>query len=246
MPCRVDAVGVPARRVRGHGDDLPPLVERPLRRTEVDADHPVDLERAAKQGTSVPMTLQFSLLPPTWSRAIRSATVVGPARRARWDTDPPINRPADACDHADARTSRERLATCIGRHRSSRLASLRPDDEQPGPSTPRRSCRPTGPTVDHRVRSQTPLGFSLPTGQERERESRLTRRSSSSLGVLCEHTREDPPPDAPRAKRSDFWGETAKPPRIAPWGLLLTDPRPLLATREKWLPRHDSNMRPGD
>ena len=32
--------------------------------------------------------------------------------------------------------------------------------------------------------------FSLPTGQERERESCPTRRSSSSLGALCEHPRE--------------------------------------------------------
>lgn len=40
---RVDAVGVPARRVRGDGDDLPPLVARPLRRTEVDADDHVNL-----------------------------------------------------------------------------------------------------------------------------------------------------------------------------------------------------------
>src|SRR5690606_2276658 len=40
---------------------------------------------------------------------------------------------------------------------------------------------------------------------------------------------------APRAKRREFWGETAKPPRIAPWGLLFTDPRRRLATREKWL-----------
>jgi hypothetical protein len=40
---------------------------------------------------------------------------------------------------------------------------------------------------------------------------------------------------AQRAKRREFWGETAKPPRIAPWGLLFTDPRRWLATREKWL-----------
>lgn len=71
-PGRVDAAGVPARRVRGDGDDLPPLVARPLRRTEVDADDHVDLGCRAKQGTSGTMTIQFSLLPPTWSRAIRS------------------------------------------------------------------------------------------------------------------------------------------------------------------------------
>src|SRR5690606_26554040 len=54
-----------------------------------------------------------------------------------------------------------------------------------------------------------------------------------------------PSQDAQRAKRPEFWAETAKPPRIAPWGLLFTDPRPLLATREKWLRRLDSNQRPG-
>jgi hypothetical protein len=42
--------------VRGDGDDLPPLVARPLRRTEVDANDHVDLERAAK-GTNGIMTL---------------------------------------------------------------------------------------------------------------------------------------------------------------------------------------------
>ncbi len=47
---------------------------------------------------------------------------------------------------------------------------------------------------------------------------------------------------AQRAKRSEFWGETAKPPRIAPWGLLFTDPRRRLATREKWL-RMGSELR---
>jgi hypothetical protein len=50
-----------------------------------------------------------------------------------------------------------------------------------------------------------------------------------------------PPQHARRAKRPEFREETAKPPRIAPWGLLLTDPRRWLATREKWLRRQDSN-----
>ena len=54
-----------------------------------------------------------------------------------------------------------------------------------------------------------------------------------------------PSQHAQHAKRPEFWGETAKPPRIAPWGLLFTDPRPLLATREKWLQLLDSNQRPG-
>src|SRR5690606_22278938 len=44
-----------------------------------------------------------------------------------------------------------------------------------------------------------------------------------------------PSSHAQRAKRPEFRGETAKPPRIAPWGLLLTDPRRRFATREKWL-----------
>ena len=47
-------------------------------------------------------------------------------------------------------------------------------------------------------------------------------------------------------KMASLRGETAKPPRIAPWGLLFTDPRPLLATREKWLPSADSNHGHGD
>src|SRR5690606_22860168 len=48
---------------------------------------------------------------------------------------------------------------------------------------------------------------------------------------------------AQRAKGSEFWGETAKPPRIAPWGLLFTDPRPWLATREKWLRERAASAR---
>lgn len=79
-PGRVDAVGVPSRRVRGDGDDLPPLVARQLRRTEVDADDHLDLERAAKE-TNGAMTLQFSPLPPPWSRAIRAAALAGIAPR---------------------------------------------------------------------------------------------------------------------------------------------------------------------
>jgi hypothetical protein len=57
MPRRVDAVRVPARRVRGEGDELPPLVARALRRTEVDAHDHVDLECTPKRGASVCMTL---------------------------------------------------------------------------------------------------------------------------------------------------------------------------------------------
>jgi hypothetical protein len=45
--------------VRGDRDDLPPLVARPLPRTEVDADDHVDLELAA-QGTNGIMKLQLS------------------------------------------------------------------------------------------------------------------------------------------------------------------------------------------
>src|SRR5690606_14467965 len=101
-PGRVDAVGVPARRVRGDGDDLPPLVARPLRRTEVDADDHLDLGCAAKE-TNGTMTLQFSPLPPPWSRAIRAAA---PA----WNCAPAINSADGACDHADARTSRAQLS----------------------------------------------------------------------------------------------------------------------------------------
>src|SRR5690606_36052628 len=38
----------------------------------------------------------------------------------------------------------------------------------------------------------------------------------------------------------EFWGETAKPPRIAPRGILFTDPRRRFGTREKWLQLLDS------
>jgi hypothetical protein len=61
-------------------------------------------------------------------------------RKPCIESAPAINRPTDARDHADARTSRARFATCIGTHRSSLLASLRPDDEQHGPSKRRRTC----------------------------------------------------------------------------------------------------------
>jgi hypothetical protein len=120
--------------VRGDGDDPPPLCARPLRRTEVDADDYVDLERAAK-GTNGIMELQLSPLPPTWFRAIRSARKGGP--RGQRGSAPAINRLIAAHDHADARSSRDQLSTRKGGHRSSHLASLRPDDEQPGPSKPR-------------------------------------------------------------------------------------------------------------
>ena len=49
-----------------------------------------------------------------------------------------------------------------------------------------------------------------------------------------------------RAKVAETRAEKTKPPRISPWGLLFTDPRPLLATRKKWLRLQDSNLRPGD
>src|SRR5690606_3216163 len=61
----------------------------------------------------------------------------------------------------------------------------------------------------------------------------LIEPARRSLRVLAKA----PSQDAQRTKRSDFWGETATPPRIAPWGLLFTDPRRRLATREKWLRR---------
>ena len=74
---------------------------------------------------------------------------------------------------------------------------------------------------------------SLSPRERRERESCPTRRSSSSLGALRARARA-PPLHAQRSKRPEFWGEAAKPSRIAPWGLLFIDPRRWLATREKW------------
>lgn len=79
---RVDAVRAPGRRVRGDRDDLPPLVARALRCAEVDADDHNDLARATKQGPSVNMTLRFSPLPLTWSRAILSTCSVFPPPEA--------------------------------------------------------------------------------------------------------------------------------------------------------------------
>jgi hypothetical protein len=120
--------------VRGDGDDLPPLVARPLRRTEVDADDHLDLGCAAKE-TNGTITLQFSPLPPPWSRTIRAAKAVEPPARARTGTARSTDL-AEARDHDLAREVR----SVPGGHRSSLLASLRPDDQQAPPRRARRSC----------------------------------------------------------------------------------------------------------
>jgi hypothetical protein len=49
--------------VRGDCYDLPPLVARPLRRTEVDADDHLDLDGAVNETRWI-MSIQFSSLPP--------------------------------------------------------------------------------------------------------------------------------------------------------------------------------------
>lgn len=59
---------------------------------------------------------------------------------ARWDSAPAINRPIAAHDHADDRRVARPALHARRRHRSSLVASLRPDDEQHGPSERRRSC----------------------------------------------------------------------------------------------------------
>ncbi|MFM2416710.1 MAG: hypothetical protein RL385_1433 [Pseudomonadota bacterium] len=112
------------------------------------------------------------------------------------------------------------------------------------PPLPRRVGREDGPTAVLRVAD------GLPTGPKSERESRPTRRTSSSVGALCEHARarrrgtrergaaaraSAAPQHVQHAKHPEFWAETPKPPRIAPRGLLLTDVRRRLAFGHVWL-----------
>jgi len=60
-----------------------------------------------------------------------------------------------------------------------------------------------------------------------------TRQSlSASISPADEERGEKPSSRATgvRAKLAETSAEKTKPPRISPWGLLFTDPRPLLAT----------------
>ena len=78
-------------------------------------------------------------------------------------------------------------------------------------------------------------GFgNVPTGPASERESR-PGDAHRTRSVLTAGPRESGAAARAAHATIDLLSKTAKPPRIAPWGLLLTDPRPLLATREKWL-----------
>ena len=76
------------------------------------------------------------------TRSRRSATETSGRQHpgSVWYGAPAINSAADACDHADARSSRDQLSTHERGHRSSLLASRRPDDQQARPRRRRRSC----------------------------------------------------------------------------------------------------------
>lgn len=128
--------------------------------------------------------------------------------------------------------------TCMWRHRASLVASLRPDAQQLPPPVADADEAPDLLIAGYGVKN---LSASLSPHGTGERAGEL------SHAALIEFARRSPrgfaraaSQHAQRAKRSEFWGETAKPPRIAPWGLLFTDPRRPLA-REKWLPSVDSN-----
>ena len=135
---------------------------------------------------------------------------------------PAIKSAAGACDDADARSSRDQLSTREGGHRSSLLASRRPDDEQIGPVADAEAVDQRGRLLIAGYAVQR-LSASLSPRDRRESGRAVPRGAHRARSALSASTRESTVATRAARETLGLLGETAKPPRIAPWRLLLNE-----------------------